>query len=95
VETGGDKWRKWVFRFPNEKWNTKYCVVAPTRRGKRGITQMMTGFFYGQTHSLFLPVFPHPASARGGVTGKPIIDVYNHYSFRGIWKDMREEVGEK
>jgi len=45
---------------------------------------MMTGFFYGQTHGLFLPFFPDPSSARGGVTGKSIIDVYDYYDFLGI-----------
>jgi len=80
--------------YPNEKWN-KDCVEPTARRGERGISQMMTGFFYGQTHRLFLPVFPDPSSARGGVTGKSIIDVYNHYNFLGIWEDIREKVGEE
>jgi len=56
---------------------------------------MITGFFYGQTHHLFLPVFPVPSSARGGVTEKSIIDVYNHYDFLGIWEDIMGEVGEE
>jgi len=56
---------------------------------------MMTGFFYGQTHGLFLPVFHDPSSARGGVTGKSIIDVYHHYDFLGIWEHIREKVGEE
>ena len=94
VERGGGKRRKWVFRYPNEKWN-KDCVEPTARRGERGISQMMTGFFYGQTHGLFLPVFPDPSSARGGVTGKSIIDVYDHYDFLGIWEDIREKVGEE
>ena len=88
------KWRKWVFVYPNEKWNTD-CVEPTARRGERGISQMMTGFFYGQTHGIFLPVFPDPSSARGGVTGKSIIDVYDHYDFLGIWEDIREKVGEE
>jgi len=94
VERGGGKRRKWVFVYPNEKWN-KDCVEPTARRGERGISQMMTGFFYGQTHGLFLPVFPDPSSARGGVTGKSIIDVYDHYDFLGIWEDVREKVGEE
>jgi len=94
VERGGGKRRKCVFRYPNEKWN-KDCVVPAARRGERGISQMMTGFLYGQTHGLFLPVFPDPSSARGGVTGKSIIDVYDHYDFPGIWEDIREEVGDE
>jgi len=55
----------------------------------------MTGFVYGQTDGLFLPVFPDPSSARGGVTGKSIIDVYDHYDFLGIREDIREKVGEE
>jgi len=83
VERSGGKRRKWAFRYPNEKWN-KDCVESTTRREERGISQMITGFFYGQTHGLFLHVFPDPSSARGGVTGKAIIDVYDHYDFLGI-----------
>jgi len=94
VERGGGKRKKWVFRYPNEKWN-KDCVEPAARRGERGISQMMTGCFYGQTHGLFLPVFPDPSSARGGVTGKSIIDVYDHYDFLGIWENIRENVGEE
>jgi len=94
VERGGGKRRKWVFRYPNEKWN-KDCVEPTARRGERGISQMMTGFFYGQTHGLFLPVFPDPTSAGGGVTGKSIIDVYEKYDFLGIWEDIKEHVGEE
>jgi len=56
---------------------------------------MMTGFFYGQTRGLFLPVFPDPSSARGAVTRKSIIDVYDYYNFLGIWEDIREKVGEE
>jgi len=56
---------------------------------------MMIGCFYGQTHGLFLPVFPDPSSTRGRVTGKSIIDVYDHYDFRRIWEDIRENVGEE
>ena len=59
------------------------------------ISQMMTGFFYGQTHGLCLPVFPDPSSARGGVTGKSIIDINDYYDFLGIWEDIREQVGEE
>ena len=59
------------------------------------MSQMMTGCFYGQTHGLVLPVFPDPASTRGGVTGKSIIDVYDQYDFLGIWKGIREKVGEE
>ena len=44
---------------------------------------------------LFLPVFPDLSSARGGVTGMSIIDVYDHYDFLGIWEDIREKVGEE
>ena len=56
MERGGGKREKWVFRYPNEKWN-KDCVEPTDRRGERGIGQMITGFFYGQTHGLFLPIF--------------------------------------
>ena len=56
---------------------------------------MITGFFYGQNHGLFLPVFPDPSYAGSGVTGKSIIDVYNHYDFLGIWEDIKEKVGEE
>ena len=94
VERGGGKRRKWVFRYPKEKWN-KDCVEPIARKGERGISQMMTGFFYDQTHGLFLPVSPDPSSARGGVTGKSIIDVYDEYDFLGIWEDIREKVGEE
>jgi len=94
VERGGGKMRKWVFRYPNVKWN-KDCVEPTARRKERGISQMMTGFLYGQTHGLFLPVFPNPSSARGGVTRKSIIDVNDHYDFLGISEDIREKVGEE
>ena len=93
VERGRGKRRKWVFRYPNGKWN-KDCVEPTARRGERVISQMI-GFFYGQTHGLFLPVFPDPSCTRGGVTEKSIIDVYDHYDFLGIWKDIREKVGEE
>jgi len=56
---------------------------------------MMNGFFYGQTQGLFLPVFPDLSSARGGVTGKSIIDIYDHYEFLGIGENMGEKVGEE
>ena len=91
VERGGGKRRKWGFRYPNERWN-KDCIEPTARRGERGISQIMTGFLYGQTHGLFLPVFPDPSSARTGVTGKSIIDVYDYYDFLGIWEDIREKV---
>ena len=52
VKWGGEKRRKWVFRYPNKKWN-KDCVEPTARRGDRGISQMMTCFFYCQTHGLF------------------------------------------
>ncbi|RPB02935.1 hypothetical protein L873DRAFT_1585360, partial [Choiromyces venosus 120613-1] len=91
VERGGGKRRKWIFRYPKEKWNKDYIKPA-ARRGERKISQMMTGCFYGQTHGLFLPVFPDPTSARGGVTGESIINVYDHYDFLGIWEDIRERV---
>jgi len=94
VKRGGGKRRKWVFRYPNKKWN-KDCVEPTARRGGRGISQMMTGFFHGQTQCLFLPVFHEPFSARGGVTGNSIIDIYGHDDFLGIWKDIREKVGEE
>ena len=55
----------------------------------------MTGFCYSQTHSLFLPIFLNPFFARGGVTGKSIIDVYDYYDFLGIWKNIRKKVGEE
>jgi len=42
-----------------------------------------------------VPVFPDPTSARGGVTGKSIIDVYAQYDFLGIWEYIREQVGEE
>src|ERR1700712_2337902 len=83
-----------LFRYPKEKWD-KDCIEPIGRRGEKGISQMMTGCFYGQTHGLFLPVFPDPTSARGGVTGKSIINVYEHYDFLGIWEDIREKVGDK
>jgi len=63
LERKGGKREKWVFRYPNEKWN-KGCVESTARRDERGISQMMTSIFYGQTHGLFLPVFPDPSSAR-------------------------------
>jgi len=44
---------------------------------------------------LFFPIFPDPSSARGGVTGKSIIDVYDHYDFLGIWEDIRQKVGDE
>jgi len=77
VERGGGKRRKSVFSYANEKWN-KDCVEPTTGRGERGISEMMTGFLKGQTHGLFLPVFPDNFSGRGGVTGKSIIDVYDY-----------------
>ena len=69
VQRGGGKRRKWVFRYPKEKWN-KDCVEPAARVGEGKISQMMTGFFYGQTHSHFLPVFADQTCAGGGVTGK-------------------------
>ncbi|RPB02212.1 hypothetical protein L873DRAFT_1674165 [Choiromyces venosus 120613-1] len=84
VERGGGKRRKWIFRYPKEKWD-KDCIKPTARRGERKISQMMTGCFYGQTHGLFLPVFPDPTSARGGVTGKSIINIYDHYDFLAIY----------
>jgi len=36
---------------------------------------MMTGFFYGEKYGFFLPVFPDPNSAAGGVTSRSIIQV--------------------
>jgi len=56
---------------------------------------MMTDFFYGQTPCLFLPVLPDPTSARGGVTGESIIDIYDQYYFLAIWEVIREQVGEE
>src|SRR5437899_6575695 len=59
------------------------------------ISRMMTGFFYSQTHGLFLPVFHDTTSARGGVTGKSIIDVYDQYDFLEIWENIKKHVGEE
>jgi len=56
---------------------------------------MITGFFYGQTPGLFLPVFPDPSYAESRVTGKLIIDIYDHYDFLEIWEDIKEKVGEE
>jgi len=70
------------------------CVEPAARSGERGISKMMTGCFYGPTHGLFFPVFPDPSSARGRVTGKLIIDVYDNYDFLGICENIREKVGE-
>ena len=94
IQRGGGRRGKWIFRYPKEKWN-KDCIEPAPRKGEQKISQMMTGCFYGQTHGLFLPVFPDPTSTRGGVTGKSIIDVYDQYDFLGIWEDIREKVGEE
>jgi len=81
-------------RYPNEKLN-KDCVKPTARRGERVISQMMTGFFLWSNSWSFLPVFPDPSSARGRVTGKSIIDIYDQYDVLGIWEDIREKVGEE
>ena len=95
VKRGGGKRRKCVCVYPNEEWN-KGCVEHTARRGERGISQMMIGFFYGQTHGVFVFVLPEPSSARGHskVTGKSFIEVYDHYDFLEIWEDIREKAGE-
>ena len=72
VERGGGKRRKWIFRYPKDKWH-KDCIEPTPRKGERKVSQMMTGFFYGQKFDLFLPVFPDPNSIAGGVTLKSII----------------------
>ena len=69
IEREGGRRRKWIFRYPKEKWN-KDCVEEARRRGERKISQMMTGFFYGQEYGGFRPVFPDPSSTRGRVTAK-------------------------
>ena len=56
VEGGGGKRRKWVFRYPNEKWN-KNSVEPTPRRGERGISQMMTGFFMVKLMVFFYKFF--------------------------------------
>ena len=94
VERGGGRRRKWIFRYPKEKWN-KDCVEEAPRKGERKIAQMMTGFFYGQKYGGFLPVFPDSSSARGGVTAKSIIEVYDQYDFVGIWENIKQELGEE
>jgi len=53
---------------------------------------MMTGFIYGQTQGLFLRVLLDPSSAKGRVTRKSIIDVYEHYDFLEIWEAIRKKV---
>ncbi|RPB03771.1 hypothetical protein L873DRAFT_1840978 [Choiromyces venosus 120613-1] len=80
--------------YPKKKWN-KDCVEPSTRVGERKLSQIMTGFFYGQRHSLFLPVFPDPSSAGSTVTGMFIIDVYDHYDFVKIWEDIKRELEEE
>ncbi|RPB04694.1 hypothetical protein L873DRAFT_1758743 [Choiromyces venosus 120613-1] len=56
---------------------------------------MMTGFFYGQKYGYFLPVFPDPSSASGGITAKSIIEVYDQYDFVDIWEDIKKESEEE
>jgi transposase len=94
VERGGGKRRKWIFRYPKEKWN-KDCIEPTARVGERKVSQMMTGFFHGQKYGLFLPVFPDPNSTGGGVTARSIIQVYDQYDFLGIWREIKEERGEE
>ncbi|RPB05988.1 hypothetical protein L873DRAFT_1850304 [Choiromyces venosus 120613-1] len=86
IERGRGKRRKWIFRYLKEKWN-KDCIEPNTRVGERKVSQMMTRFFHGQRHDLFLSIFPDPSSTGGGVTGKSIIDVYNHYDFRELGEE--------
>ncbi|RPB02244.1 hypothetical protein L873DRAFT_1787655 [Choiromyces venosus 120613-1] len=89
-----EMWRGRIFRYLKEKWN-KDCVEPSARLGERKVSQMMIGFFHGQKHGLFLPIFPDPSSTGGGVTGKSIIDVYDHYDFVKIWEDIKRELGEE
>jgi len=56
VERGGGKRRKCIFRYLNEKWN-KDCVEPTARRGERGISQMMTGFFMVKLMVFFYLIF--------------------------------------
>jgi transposase len=93
-ERGGGKRRKWIFRYPKDKWH-KDCIEPTARVGERKVSQMMTGCFYGQKYGLFLPVFPHPNSVGGGVISRSIIQVYDQYDFIGIWEEMKAEMGEE
>ncbi|RPA90844.1 hypothetical protein L873DRAFT_1795255 [Choiromyces venosus 120613-1] len=94
VERGGEKRRKWIFRYPKEKRN-KDCIESSTRVEERKVSQMMTGFFHGQRHGLFLLVFPDLSSAASRVTGKSILDVYDHDDFVKIWENIKRELGEE
>jgi len=58
VQRGGEKRSKLAFRYPKEKWN-RNCVEPTARLGEKETWQMITACFYGQSHGLFLPVFPN------------------------------------
>jgi len=47
VERGGGKGKKWIFRYPKEKWN-KDCIEPTAKVGERKVSQIMTGCFHGQ-----------------------------------------------
>ncbi|RPA91219.1 hypothetical protein L873DRAFT_1871685 [Choiromyces venosus 120613-1] len=98
-ETLAQKRLEWALAYrywTKEIWRRRaiWTGEVTVERGERKVSQMMTGFFHGQRHSLFLPVFPNPSSAGSGVTGKSIIDVYDHYEFVRIWDYIKRELGE-
>ncbi|RPB06205.1 hypothetical protein L873DRAFT_31200 [Choiromyces venosus 120613-1] len=46
---------------------------------------MMSGCFMGRNLGMFIPVFPDPTSARGGVTSKSLIKEFEVY-FMDVWE---------
>jgi len=73
VERGGGKRRRWVFRYPHEKWHSD-CIDPEVRTGEHKISQMMTGCFQGRRWGMFVPVFKDPDSV--GVTGRSLINEF-------------------
>lgn len=71
VERGSGKNRKWVFRFPDEKWQKN--MVEPYRKG-HGVSVMVWGAFYGTEASNLVVMKRDSGAQSNGYTASSYID---------------------
>ena len=86
VERGTGKNRKWVFRFPNEKWLQN--MVQPVPKG-RGISVMVWGAFYHHTASHLMIMKRDPAAKRNGYTAASYCDILDQELLGFLQPDLQ------
>ena len=72
VERGSGKERRWVFRFPYEKWEKE--MIQPYLKGK-GVSVMVWGAFVGKEKSNLVRMVRNPDTKRNGYTAASYMDL--------------------